>query len=90
MMQKTRQEAGEMAKWLFIGNGLTFMVGAENVSCLDVWANVLLDYAATGVMPAHCDSDEAAAEAWAWVMGKESLLDGHEPPDGGRWKEVTP
>ena len=30
------------------------------------------------------------AEAWAWVMGKESLLDGHEPPDGGRWKEVTP
>ena len=86
MTQRTRQEAGEMAKWLIIGNGLTFMVGAENVSCLDVWANVLLDYAATGVMPAHCDSDEAAAEAWAWVMGQESPLDGHEPPTSGKWK----
>lgn len=51
MTQRTRQEAGEMAKWLIIGDGLTFV-----------------------------------AEAWAWVMGQESPLDGHEPPTSGKWK----
>lgn len=88
MTQRTRQEAGEMAKWLFIGNGLTFMAESQNVSRMDIWADVLLDYEATGVMPAHCDSDDAAAEAWAWVVGEESPLDGHEPPSGGKWKSA--
>lgn len=86
MTQRTRQEAGEMAKWLIIGDGLTFVAEAENVLRLGVWADTLLDYEATGVMPAHCDSDACAAEAWAWVMGQESPLDGHEPPTSGKWK----
>ena len=77
MAQKSRQEAGEMAFWLMKTYSLTFMAESRNVSRMDVWADVLLDYEATGVMPAHCDTDDAAAEAWDWVMGEESPLDGY-------------
>ena len=66
-----------MAFWLMKTYSLTFMAESRNVSRMDVWADVLLDYEATGVMPAHCDTDDAAAEAWDWVMGEESPLDGY-------------
>ena len=43
----------------------------------DTWADTLAFYGATGKRSGFCDEDAAAAEAWDWVMGEESPLDGY-------------
>ena len=43
----------------------------------DTWADTLAFYGATGKRSGFCDEDAAAAEAWDWVIGEESPLDGY-------------
>ena len=61
---------------------------AELCSRIDWWqdrtiaaqVDALIVYDMTMQKPSNCDTNEAAAQAWAWICGEESPLSAYERP----------